>query len=141
MNRDPVTALTTLVLAAFLIERVASAATFLFSRPARARPQPEDAARSEWNRRLLYFGVSASLAIASLATVLARAQLLANLGLVLDPVLERAVLFVLLVGGADRISAIFKGPGGTSSKEPAYQPIEVRGTLRIDDSPPSPPGR
>jgi hypothetical protein len=135
MSRDPVTALTTLVLAAFLNERVASAVTFLFFRPSGARRQPEQAARSDWNRQVLSFCVCAILAAVGLFTVLPREQLLANLGLTLKPPLEMAVLFALLVGGADRISALFKAPEASPSREATSPPLEVRGTIRLDDGP------
>ena len=135
MNRDPVTALTTLVLAAFLIERVASAVTFLFFRPGLTRRPPDEAARSDWNRQVLYFSVCAILAAVALSTVLPAEQLLANLGLTLKPPFETAVLFALLVGGADRISALVKAPEASHSREATAPPLEVRGTIRLDDGP------
>ena len=144
MNHDAVTTVTLLLLAAFAVDRAASAVTFLFSRPKLEPISEQEAARQAWNHKILYFVVASVIAIVILA-VTNKIRLFAALGLVEEQIqpadprqfwdlwLDRCVTFIILVGGADRISGIVKIPGGGTGKEERQEPLEVRGTLALYD--------
>jgi hypothetical protein len=138
MNHDGVTTATMLLLAAFAVDRVASAVTFVVFRPKKARPS-QDAEATAWSQKLWYFVVAAILAVAILAAT-SKVRLLGAMGIVYDtsPALDKFVdvmlTFMVLVGGAERISALLKAPAPASA--PA-EPLEVRGTITLADSQPA----
>lgn len=144
MKHDPVTAVTLLLLAAFAIDRTASAITFLFSRPTGEKVTDGEAARKAWNAKVFYFAVASFLAITILA-VTDKIRLLASLGLLegppqpgdptqlMDLWIDRCVTFIILVGGADRISSIVRVPAGDSGKKERPEPLVVQGTLTLHE--------
>lgn len=135
MNHDGVTTATMLLLAAFAVDRVASAVTFVVFRPKKAKPS-QDAEATAWSQKLWYFVVAAILAVAILAAT-SKVRLLEAMGMVYDtsPALDKFVdvvlTFMVLVGGAERISVLLKAPATASV--PA-EPLEVRGTITLADS-------
>lgn len=144
MPLDGVSALALLLLGAFVIERAVSGALFVLP-TLRLLPDPaqveDPAARAAVERRYTYlrFFLSGALVAAvlwqwrSLRILALFSQLSAAVPSWLDPV----VTWVVLMGGADRISAFVKLPaGGAGAQKRDEQPIEVRGRLTLDDSRP-----
>lgn len=140
MPLDGVSALALLLLASFVIERTVSGVLFVFP-TLRMLPdlaQLDPAARAAADRRYAYwrFFLSGALAAAILwkwpsLRILALFSQLSNS---VPPWLDPAVTWVVLMGGADRISAFVKLPaGGTAPPKREEQPIEVRGRLTLDD--------
>jgi len=139
MPLDGVSALALLLLASFVIERIVSGILFVFP-TLRFLPDlaqfNDPAVRARMERRYTYarFFLSAALSAAILAQwpslrVLALFSQLSRVPPWLDPV----VTWVVLMGGADRISAFVKLPGGDAPAKREEQPIEVRGRLTLDD--------
>jgi hypothetical protein len=137
MNPDAVKTVTLLLLAAFAVDCSASAVTFFSSRPKLKPISNEEAARQAWNQRLLYFVVASAIALAILAVAGNKIPLFAALGLVGEQTQptwkDWCLAFIILVGGADRISSIVKLPGRDAGKEDRPEPLEVRGTLTLYD--------
>lgn len=113
MNHDGVATATALLLAAFAVERVASAVTFVLS-----RPKGENATQAQldtWNHKLQYFIVAGIVAIFILALA-KNVRVMTMLGLIddkpdfFDNALDAALTFMVLVGGAERLSSLFKVP-------------------------------
>ncbi len=138
MALDGVSAIALLILAAFVIERVVSAVLFVFptlhllSDPAQVDGAGEKA-KLERRTTYLRFFFSAALAAAVLAVwptlrVVQFFQRPDGLPGWLDPV----VTWIVLMGGADRISSFVKLPSGPPPKKD--QPLEVTGHLKLDDS-------
>ncbi len=139
MNHDAVTVGTLLLLAAFAIDRTASGITFLFWRPKSATGELNAAAA--WNQKIFYFVVASILAILILAMT-TKVRILAGLGILpeqgqsagIDAWVDRLITFVVLVGGADRLSSILSKDRGSTPKVEPDPPIEVRGTLTLYDA-------
>ena len=150
MNHDAVTTGTLLLIAAFAIDRTASGITFLFSRPRERSEAAQQQATSAWNQRMLYFVVASILAIILLG-MSSKIRVLASLGLIpeqtaagimrpgagataLETLADLIITFIVLVGGADRLSGILSKTGGGESKIEPEPPLEVRGTLTLYDA-------
>jgi hypothetical protein len=138
MSHDAVTAGTLLLLAAFAIDRTASGITFLFWRP--RGPAADLNAAAAWNQKIFYFAVASILAILVLAMT-TKVRVLAGLGLLpeqaqpgIDAWVDRCITFVVLVGGADRLSGLLSSSGGHDAPAAPDPPIEVRGTLTLYDA-------
>lgn len=133
MNHDGVTAATMLLLAAFAVDRVSCAVTFLISRPRKAPVKP-DLERAAWGKKFWYFAVASILTIVILVAT-NKVRLLQAMGVVydgnssLDWLVDLALTFIVLVGGAERISALLQSSAPASKPEP----LEVRGTITLGD--------
>ncbi|HXT19640.1 MAG TPA: hypothetical protein VN923_02710, partial [Thermoanaerobaculia bacterium] len=139
---DGVSALALLVLASFVIERVVSGVLFVLP-TLRLLPDlaqlEEPAARARTERRHTYFRFFLSAALAAVILwqwpSLRILALFSQLSAAVPPWLDPVVTWVVLMGGADRIAALVKLPGGGSAPAKREEPpIEVRGRLTLDDS-------
>ena len=134
MNQDGVTTATMLLLAAFAVDRVAAAVTFVICRP-RRKGDAQDAERADWSKKLCYFTVAAVLAGAILAAT-TKIRLLQAMGMVtdttgaVDKLIDLALTFMILVGGAERISAFLQSP---AEPEKPAEPLQVSGTITLTD--------
>jgi hypothetical protein len=134
MNHDGVTTATMLLLAAFAVDRIVSAVIFIVFRPRRSR-ETQDIERAAWSQKLWYFIVASILAAAILAAT-SKVRLLQAMGMVydtseaLDKFVDLVLTFMVLVGGAERISALLQSSAPASTPEP----LEVQGTITLTDS-------
>jgi len=124
-----------LALAAFAIDRLASGFTFLAFRPSEEQQSDEEKERREWRRRLWYFVILSAVAL-PLVYFMTEMRLLAAMGMVTEKTdqwkkfVDAAMTFLVLVGGADRISA-FVGMGGGGGEADEEQPVKLSGTVRV----------
>jgi hypothetical protein len=140
---DGVTAIAAVVIASFAIDRIVRGALFLLSFWRRwdlAVQDPDDPASTHGGRknfRLAYFVLAGALGLVALGWY-GGVRILSALGFQsVDPVLDTVVTGLLLVGGAERTGALLQGLGGgglaAASSTPS-QPIEITGTLVLNDS-------
>jgi len=140
MPLDGVSALALLLLSSFVIERIVSGALFVLPTlgvlPDLAQVDSKTA-RAAAQRKYTYVRVFLSGAL--VAALLAQWKTLSVLGLFsqlsgqVPPWLDPTVTWVVLMGGADRIAAFVKLPAGTAPEPQADPPIQVAGTLVLDD--------
>jgi hypothetical protein len=121
-----------LLLAAFAVDRLATAITFVMSRPAEQKEQD----RNEWNRKLAYALIASAIAI-PLIVYMKELRLLTAMGMVKEAsgwkdVVDGAITLLVLVGGGERISS-FLGAGGGKSEAP--QPVHLTVTASGESSP------
>ena len=93
----------TVLIAAFVIERVAAAIAFFTDPP----PKPER------DKTLRHFLVTALLG--ALAVWRADIRILARLHAKVEPIVDYALSWLVLVGGADRIREFIGGSGGEAA--------------------------
>jgi Na+/H+ antiporter NhaC len=123
----------TVLLAAFVIDRFIAALMFMgaYLKLPRAVDEPTRAMRKEPERKLIYFflsGVLSLIVVTSGMIDLTRVKF----G-VLPPSANLAVLWLILVGGADRISQ-FLGKSDPPAPPPVpKQQFRVAGTLAMDE--------
>jgi hypothetical protein len=116
------------LLTAFIIDRLIAALMFIGTYL--TLPKGPSEKRSEYNRKTIYFGLSAILSAVALSFI--PYQSLDLVGLT-SPYKD-AVMWLILVGGADRISALIGS--GASAPPPAAKPkgeFHVAGTLKVDE--------
>lgn len=138
MKIDGVTAVALVLLASFAIDRIVTAILFLasFARggsdPAQHGPGPQSA-RAERLHKLAYFVLAGMLSVVVLA--FGNIRILRVMGVTdANPWLDAFLTGLLLIGGAERLSG-FLHPAGESSTESSEQkPIQVTGTLTIEDA-------
>lgn len=136
MSHDGITVVAMLLLAAFAVDRLASATTFLAFRPAEKEETPAQKERREWNRKIVYFGVASVIAFVIMIAS-DKIRLLEAMGMLkeqvtgLDQWVDRALTFLVLVGGAERISNLLGSPISASSRE-EQAPLQLEGTLVVD---------
>ena len=135
-----------IVVASFGIERVATGVFFLLSFvPQWDRAFPNAVgANSEKNAsrraQLVYFtfvGVLALYVVASVESLRILKFLLTDTE---NPRLDVAFTTMVLMGGADRVAELLKSSHSVAAAKPPPKPIEITGTIRLDDSPKPPPG-
>jgi len=116
------------LLAAFIIDRLIAALMFIGTYV--TLPKGPSDKRSEYNRKAVYFVLSAVLSALALKYIPYR-----NVDLIgLVSPYKDAVMWLILVGGADRISALIGSDSGASA--PAPKPkgeFHVAGTLKVDE--------
>ena len=117
-----------LLLAAFIIDRLIAALMFIGTYF--TLPKGPSEKRSEYNRTAIYFILSAILSAVALSFIPYRSLDLIGL----PSPYKDAVLWLILVGGADRISALIGSEA--SAPPPAATPkgeFHVTGTLKVDE--------
>lgn len=140
---DGISAIALVLLLCFALDRIVRGLFFLLSYiPAWARSFPDPdlddvtvSRRMESNRRLVYFIVSAVLALVVVAWF-GDVRLLSALGFTaVNPILDVLVTALVLTAGADRTQGILQslGAGGAEPPSPKPTPIEITGKLTIDD--------
>lgn len=140
---DGISAIALVVILSFAIDRIVRGLFFALAYIpawARAFPDPEfdDVARprrAEANRRLVYFVVSAALAMVAIGWF-GDVRLLAALGFAsVHPLLDVVVTGLVLTAGAERTDHILRSLGAGSAEPPAPKPtpIEITGRLTIDE--------
>ncbi|MGZ4787759.1 MAG: hypothetical protein ACXVZX_04515 [Terriglobales bacterium] len=138
MNHDGITVTAMLLLAAFAVDRLSSGITFLAFRP-KARPaKPDDQDRRAWNQKLIYFAVVSVIAIAILIAT-DKIRLLEAMGMLQDRMtpkdrlIDVGLTFLVLVGGAERISALL-GSSAPPVEDTTQAPVKLEGTLSVASS-------
>lgn len=138
MNHDGLTTATMLLLAAFAVDRVTSAVIFLFF-PPKPSQEAQAAAKREWSKKLCYVMVAALLAVIILIAS-TKVRLLEAMGMLpgsaQEKLVDLALTFLVLVGGAERISSFLKSPTPAISA-PAPEPLEVTGTIALVNAQPA----
>ena len=145
---DTTTLLATFGLLAFLVERLVNGVAIVFgyfewwrSRmevPATATPTVQ--ARVDRNRRVALFGLSALLGV--LGAYLIDLNLLAELRIQRVPLgAGKFVTGLLIASGADPIRELLKLRDKKREEPSPSQPIQVSGTLLLQQAPPAPAGR
>jgi len=140
MPLDGVSALALLLLASFVIERIVSGVLFVLPTfgwlPDLAQLE-DPAARAAAERKYVYLRFFLSgILVAAILWKWPSLRILKLFSQTSDalPGLDHVVTWVVLMGGADRIAAVVKLPGGGApSAKREEQPIEVRGRLTLDD--------
>ena len=141
---DGVSAIAVVVIASFAIDRIVRGFLFLLSfwgRWANVFHDPDDPASTHAGRktyRLMYFLLAGVLGLIALGWY-GKVRILTALGFQgVDPILDTVITGLLLVGGAERTGALLKGVGAgglaSAAPSPPAQPIEITGTLVLDDS-------
>jgi len=141
MHLDGVTLMAMIFVASFAIDRVVSAVLFLMSFSNRF-PDPEREtdpvvkAKTAKNYKLWYYGLASVFAILAVADF-GKVRILAAIGYPPDPnpLLDAILTAITLVGGADRLAAL-KLPGAAESAEAAPKPLQVTGTLTLEEGSP-----
>jgi hypothetical protein len=130
-----------IVVASFAIERVATAAFFLLSFiPSWNLALPDashgSADGSNRNARLAYFTLVGVLALGVVLSI-DSLRVLHALGFQPHiPFLDVALTTMVLMGGADQIAALLKSPQSVAAARSPPKPIEITGTIRLDDRKP-----
>ena len=140
MKHDAVSITAVLVLAAFAIERITSAALFLLFRtdPA-ASASAEQTFRIARNRQFAYFGVAGAIAAAVLligrdVRVLGALNFGADLGAG-QTLLDFFLTWLVIVAGSDRIGELVASKHGATSVEAKPEPIKIEGSVFLVDAP------
>lgn len=138
MKIDGVTAVALVFLASFAIDRIVTAILFLASLarvvpdPAQHGPGPESA-RAERLHKLVYFVLAGMLSVVVLA--LGNIRILRVMGVPdANPLVDAFLTGLLLMGGAERLSGFLQPAGESSTENPEPKPIQVTGTLTIEDA-------
>jgi hypothetical protein len=142
MRLDGVSTVTAIGVASFAIDRIVTAAIFLLSmtgivtEPGTAATQPAAERRS----KLLYYLLSSAL-VALFLWSYPEVGILSTLGFVpaasasetpVRGLMDTFLTFIVLVGGADRISAFMK-PGKETPEKARPEPLEVTGRLILEE--------
>lgn len=142
---DGISAIAVVLIASFAIDRIVRGLLFLLSFWRRWNAvfhDPDDPASTHAGRknyRLMYFVLAGALGLVALGWY-GKVRILTALGFQgVDPILDTVITGLLLVGGAERTGAVLKGLGAGGDLSPATssappQPIEITGTLVLDDS-------
>lgn len=127
----------------FAIDRVVNGALFVLSLigPWRRRfpdvrtvTEPAERAVAEQRHKLLYVVLAAILAIGVLA-YFGKIRILQGLNVSVDPVLDIVVTGLILIGGSDFVGRLLDMSGAYGGeKSMAGRPIEVTGTLTLQDN-------
>jgi hypothetical protein len=146
MKIDGVSAILVILIASFAIDRAVTGLLFVlgYLPPWRARfpdpdevPEPERHAAAVKTAKWMRFVLSAMLAGIVLAW-LGKVRLLLAVGFPdVNPIVDGLITTVILVGGSDRVTDILKATGmpqGAATKDAPRQPIEITGTLVLEDS-------
>ncbi|HLG14015.1 MAG TPA: hypothetical protein VJH03_05715 [Blastocatellia bacterium] len=138
MKIDGVTALALVVIASFAIDRIVTAILFLGSF-AGIVPDPDlresgpERVRAAKAYKLIYFILAGGLGVVVLA-YFGNVRILRAMGIQeATPLVDTLVTGLLLMGGAERLSQFIQSPGGSSEEKSAARPIEVTGTLKLED--------
>jgi hypothetical protein len=121
------TAITFILIAAFAIGRIGTAIMFLLEF---VRPAPE-AGVDDAKEKLIYYGIVSALAVVVLLTI--KLRVLGSMHILVGPYIDALFTGIVLVGGAGTIAELLKAPGADQQKEKP-QPIEITGTLVLDES-------
>jgi len=138
MRLDGISTVTAIGVASFAIDRIVTAAMFLLSMVGLASEPGTAPAQTLADRRsrLLYYLLSSALVGLFLRSY-PEVGILSTLGLVPTSgmqlgLVDRFLTFIVLVGGADRISAFMK-PGKDAPDEARPRPLEVTGRLILEE--------
>jgi cell division protein FtsW (lipid II flippase) len=118
------------LLAAFIIDRLIASLMFVTTYSTISK-RDDDAAneqRSEYRRKFVYFILSAILSVVALRFIPYDSL---TIGTISDPTIKTLVMWLILVGGADRISDLI---GHTAAPAPAKAKTEIHvsGTMTFD---------
>jgi hypothetical protein len=133
MNHDGISVTAMLLLAAFAVDRLASAATFLLFRPTGEEENAKQREKRDWNCKVLYFAVASVIALVIMIAS-DKIRLLEAMGMLKDQVtgwdqwVDRGLTFLVLVGGAEKISNLLGSPIAPAREEPA----QLEGTVIMD---------
>ena len=135
---DGVSVVALLVLVAFVVERIVSAILFvLVSLGALSDPvlaeTPASRVRTERAHQWWRFLFSAALAVLVLM-IWPTLRVLRFFGQAAEGLVDDAVTWVVILGGASQIAALVKLPGASAASRPPPPPIQVTGTLKLEDS-------
>jgi hypothetical protein len=136
MNHDGITVTAMLLLGAFAVDRVASAVTFLAFRPGTDADEIKNTERKSWNRKVIYFVVASVIAVVILIAT-EKVRLLAAMGMLrdsekgFDVLVDWVLTFLVLVGGAEKISNLLGSPSAGGSEE-KQEPVQLEGVVRVE---------
>ena len=143
MKMDGVTLLAVIVIGAFAIERITNGIVFLldmfnFTWWRRMSPDPasltDPIARAAAERRhtLAYFVLAFALGL--VLTGFGRLRVLNAVGVETTWYFDVVLTALILVGGADRVAELLKVPGARGGNKPVERPVQVTGTLVLEDA-------
>lgn len=138
MKIDGVTAVALVLLASFAIDRIVTAILFLASfagggsDQAQHGPGPESA-HAERMHKLAYFVLAGILSVVVLT--FGNIRILRVMGVTdANPLVDAFLTGLLLMGGAERLSGFLQPAGESSTENSEQKPIQVTGTLTIEDA-------
>ena len=136
-SADGVTAIAMIVIVSFAIDRIVTATLFVLSLVAPSFDPdtvdgPARRKHAERIQRLLYVVLAGLLGIFVVARY-GNVRILSALGIETDPLLDIILTGIILVGGSDRIAAVLKAPGAPGVEKPSPQPIQITGTLTLEE--------
>jgi hypothetical protein len=140
MKMDGVTLLAIIVIGSFAIERITNGVLFflaLFKWWRRVSPDPtsliDPTARAAAERRhtLIYFVLAFALGL--VLTSFGNLRVLNAVGLETKWFFDVFLTALILVGGADRVAELLKVPGARGGGKPAERPIQISGTLVLEE--------
>ena len=136
-SADGVTAIAMIVIISFAIDRIVTATLFVLSLVAPSFDPdtvdvPTRRKRAERIQRLLYVVLAGLLGIFVVARY-GNVRILSALGIETDSMLDIILTGIILVGGSDRIAAVLKAPGAQGMEKPSPQPIQITGTLTLEE--------
>src|ERR1700686_1411703 len=128
---DKTTVVVAVLLSAFIIDRLIASLLFVVEYVRTSDPADVDskAKRAESKRKLVYFGLSAILSAVALHFIDYSKIELAGL----QGFLKSAVMWLILVCGADRISEFIGSGSEAPAPAPAKGEIHVTGTLQVGE--------
>lgn len=118
------------LLAAFVIDRIIASLMFATTCLTLSKRHDDAAVEqlSEFKRKFVYFIISAVLSVIALRFIPYRTITLGNIS---DPAIKTLVMWLILVGGADRISDLIGSSAAPAPEKPKME-IHVYGTMKFD---------
>jgi hypothetical protein len=139
MKLDGVSTVAVMTLFAFAIERVSSAVVFLFTSMGVVQDPTEAGEKSQASaeRKVKWvFFVCSAILVAGVLVNFPSLLVLTILGAdprAISPLLNYALTAIVLLGGADRVSALVSEPSGKSlAPPPEVTPLEISGRITLD---------
>jgi len=137
VNIEASTALTIILIASFVIDRIVAALMFLLGAGKRPTPPADEQGRSNLQankkrEKLTYMLLAGMLGLA--LGYFGDVRILEGLGFSNNVPLNVVLTALILTAGSDSISALLKKMGVASISEPESKPLEVKGTLVLERS-------
>jgi hypothetical protein len=143
MKMDGVTLLAVIVIGAFAIERITHGMLFLLdlldftwwrrlSEDPALQADPIARAAAERKRTFTYFVLAFALGL--VLTGFGKLRVLNAVGIETTWYFDVVLTALILVGGADRVAELLKVPGARSGEKAVERPVQVSGTLVLEDA-------
>lgn len=134
---DPTNMLALILIASFAIDRIATGLMFLFSFT-KVVADPGSSPEAKRRYQLLYYAIAGVFSILFILNW-GQLQILSSLGLRGHlagsglSLLDMLLTLIVLVGGADRISALLETNLGSVKQSATTPPLVISGTIKLED--------